>query len=73
MAEKGAKPAGEVKQDKLLVFTIALDTESSAATYAGNMAVEQAFGLIQQILQSQERQRIRKEVEAEVKKKGAKT
>ena len=63
----GGKQEGE--QDKLQVFTIAFDTKSKAATFAGNMPIEQAAGLIQQILQERQREQIRKEVEAEISKK----
>lgn len=59
-------------KNKLLIFSIAFDTESKAATFAGSMPVNLAAALIQQVVQSEARNQMRKEVEAEVKKQKTK-
>lgn len=63
-------PNEDKPEEGIQVFAIAYDTKTKAATFAGTMPTVQAAGLIQQILQSEEREQIKKEVEAEIKEQG---
>ena len=56
----------EQEQKPMGVFTIAFDPEQGRFSFVGNMPLEQALAILQQALAQQARERIRREVLAEI-------
>ena len=56
----------EQEQKPMGVFTIAFDPEQGRFSFVGNMPLEQALAILQQALAQQARERIRRELMAEM-------
>lgn len=59
----------EANQKGILLFTVAFDVEKNAISFVGNMPVAQASAITQTIFQQQQREQVRKEIEAELSEK----
>jgi hypothetical protein len=54
------------EQKPMGIFTIAFDPEQGRFSFVGNMPLEQALAILQQALAQQARERIRRELLAEI-------
>lgn len=70
MADKTSSPEDSSQgkqQDEVQLFTLAFNPKTAAVTFLGSMPIEQASGLIQQILRNKDKAQLRLEIETELK------